>query len=134
MKSKNEIMYSNLRLVLHYKKYMQCFQVLNSFLTVFSKITHCNYCFRLNTFYYFYPPPPKKKYDQEKFPSSSCYWNSPLMFLNPSTLLGTGEYITWVLSRYNCGRLNITMPKKEYRILALQDNNTNRIAANFCEK
>ena len=54
-------MYSNLRLLLHYKKYMQCFQVLNSSLTVFSKIVHCNYGFALNTFY---PPPsslPRKK-------------------------------------------------------------------------
>ena len=56
------------------------------------------------------------------------------MLLNLSTLLGTGEYITWVLSRYSRGRLNVTMPEIEYRILALQDNNTNRIAGNVCEK
>ena len=62
------IMYSNLRLLLHYKKYMQRFQVLNSSLTVFSKIVHCNYGFALNMFYFYPPPPPppppptKKKY------------------------------------------------------------------------
>ena len=57
-KLKNETMYSNLRLLLHYKKYMQCFQVLNPSLTVFSKIVNCNYIFTLNMFYFYPPPPP----------------------------------------------------------------------------
>ena len=130
-------------------------------LDCFSKIVHYNYCFTLNTSYYFYPshvivpPSPQKIYDQEKFPSSSCYQDPPPpsptpnlqiilnflppshphhILLNPPTLLGTGEYITLIFSRYNRSRLNITLLKQEYRILALQDNNTSRIAANFCEK
>ena len=130
-------------------------------LDCFSKIFHYNYCLALNTSYYFCPshvimsPCPQKIYDQEKFPSSSCYQDHPPppatpklqiilnflppphphpMLLNPQTLLGTGEYITWILSRYNCGRLNITLLKQEYRIFVLQDNNTSHIATNFCEK
>ena len=118
---------------------MQCFQVLNSSLSVFSKIVHCNYGFVLNLFYFHLPSPisPQKIYiymTRRNFYPHLVIRTPPIMLLNLSTLLGKGEYITWVFSRYNHGRLNITMPKKEYRVLVWQDNNTSCISANFCER
>ena len=108
MRSKNEIMYSNLRLVLRYKIYMQCFQVLNSSLTVFSKIVHCNYCFVLNIFYYFCPPRPGEISILILLLELPTHVIKPLNFIRHGRVYNVGfKQIAEVDSMSRCPRSNI---------------------------